>query len=340
MQRLLRLSFSLSGVAALALSNWALLPASAQDTGKADDLGVLEINLKDAIQFNWGFQGALQGAGTPNQAGIGGFLPLSVSDNSVFFVDAVANFNFSDRSYYSSIVDTTVAGTTISTSSRVGYRWLNRDRSWMYGINAGYDSRPMNTGYADTGISVEDGSAFYQQFALNIEIISNQWNLNAYGLIPFGDTDQELNWNYNGGALKTYGLDAGYMVTPSLQVSIGSYYQKGDYNNCKGEDEVDNFGIRARISFNIANGLVAGINASYDDSYDSRVTADIKYRFGSNGYGSPIKQKDWRLPTSIDSISATPSNRDIRVHDVRLPSSVYRLGCMEEITIPNPKVFS
>ena len=77
MQRSLHLSQSLSGVAALALSNGALLPAAAQEAGGAEDLGVMEINLKDAINFNWGFQGALQGAGTPNQAGIGGFLPLT-----------------------------------------------------------------------------------------------------------------------------------------------------------------------------------------------------------------------------------------------------------------------
>ena len=48
--------------------------------------------------------------------------------------------------YYSSIINTTVAGTTISTSSRLDYRWLNSDRSWMFGVNAGYDSRPMATG--------------------------------------------------------------------------------------------------------------------------------------------------------------------------------------------------
>ena len=340
MQRFLRLSLSLSGVVAFALSNADLLPAAAEDSVNADDLGMLEINLKDAVQFNWGFQGALQGAGTPNQSGIGGFLPLSVGDNSVFFVDAAANVNFADRSNFSSIVDTTVAGTTISTSSRLGYRWLNSDRSWMYGINAGYDSRPMNSGYADSGISVEDGSAFYQQLALNLEVISNQWSLNAYGLMPVGDTNQELNWNYNGGALQSYGLDAGYMVMPNLQISIGSYYQKGDYNNCKGEDEVDNVGIRARISFEIATGLVAGINASYDDSYDSRFTADFKYRFGSNSYDSSIRKKDLRLPTVLDAISSTPSNRDVRVHDVRLPATVFRLGCTQEINVPNPKVFS
>ena len=51
MQRSLRLSLSLSGVAALALSNGALLSVAAQDVGSADDLGVMEINLKDAVKL-------------------------------------------------------------------------------------------------------------------------------------------------------------------------------------------------------------------------------------------------------------------------------------------------
>ena len=117
--------------------------------GSAADLGVMEINLKDAVKFNWGFQGALQGAGTPNQAGIGGFLPIAVGENSLWFIDALANANFVDRDGESSIVNTDVAGTTISTSTRLGYRWLNGDRSWLYGVNAGYDSRPMNSGDVD-----------------------------------------------------------------------------------------------------------------------------------------------------------------------------------------------
>ncbi len=129
MQRSLRLSLSLSGVAALALSNAALLSAAAQEAGGADDLGVMEINLKDAVKFNWGFQGALQGAGTPNQAGIGGFSPLSVGENSVFFADVQANVNYADYYNYSSIVAIKVDGATISTSSWFGYRLLNGDRS-------------------------------------------------------------------------------------------------------------------------------------------------------------------------------------------------------------------
>ena len=69
----------------------AALPAMALEGGSADDLGVLSISLKDVVKLTFGFQGALQGAGTPNQAGIGGFLPLSVGDNSVFFFDALTN---------------------------------------------------------------------------------------------------------------------------------------------------------------------------------------------------------------------------------------------------------
>ena len=108
----------------------APLPLNAQD-GTAEDLGdVMSINLKDVVKPTIGFQGALQGAGTPNQAGIGGFLPLSVDENSVWFLDALVNAHFGDRDGYSSIINTDVAG-GFSTSTRLGYRWLNSDRSWM-----------------------------------------------------------------------------------------------------------------------------------------------------------------------------------------------------------------
>ena len=82
----------------------ASLPAIAQE-GSADDLGVMSISLKDVVKPNLGFQGALQGAGTPNQAGIGGFLPLSVGENSVWFLDVLANANFADYENNSSIIN-------------------------------------------------------------------------------------------------------------------------------------------------------------------------------------------------------------------------------------------
>ena len=148
MKRSISLTFSLGGATALALVTTPLLPATAQNTDSAEDLGgALTISLNDVVKPTFGFQGALQGASTPNQAGIGGFLPLSVGENGVWYLDALVNVSFSDRDGESSIINTDVDG-GISTSTRLGYRWLNEDRSWMYGLNAGYDSRTVE--FAET----------------------------------------------------------------------------------------------------------------------------------------------------------------------------------------------
>ena len=88
--------------------------------GSAEDLGVMSIRLKDVLKPQVGVQGQTQAAGTPNEAGIGGFMPLVVGENSVFFADVLANANFADWGNSSSIINTKVAGTTISTSSRLG----------------------------------------------------------------------------------------------------------------------------------------------------------------------------------------------------------------------------
>ncbi len=285
----------------------ASLPAIAQD-GSADDLGVMSISLKDVVKPTIGFQGALQGAGTPNQAGIGGFLPLSIGDNSVFFADVLANVNFADYGNDSSIINTTVAGTTISTSSRLGYRWLNSDRSWMYGLNAGYDSRPMNTGDADTGVNVSNKrSVFFQQVAVNAEAVSNSWNLNAYALVPVGEKEAQLNSVYQGGSLNTYGLDVGYFITPVVNASVGYYYQNGDLGTADGS------GVLGRLAYEISSGLTAGVNISYDEAFETRVSADIKVRFG--GSSTTAKRKAVQQLPVINALTSTPSNRDGKVHD-------------------------
>jgi hypothetical protein len=313
----IRLVLSLTGTAALALASIPLGAARAEDTkvaqapATAKDLGVMGVNLRDAVKFNYGFQGALQGAGTPNQAGLGAFIPLHVGSNGVAFVDVLVNANFSDYSGYSSIINTDVSGTTFSTSTRLGYRWLNSNRSWMFGVNAGYDSRPMATGGTDTGVAVTGSqTVFYQQLAAGLEAISNSWNFNAYALVPVGDTEQQLNSVYQGGALDTYGLDVGYSITPDLRASVGYYYQY------RSEEHVNGSGVRGRLAYNLTNGLTVGANLSYDQAFDTRVSADIKYRFGANGYGAPSirKQQPVVMPV-IQALSATPANRDVRVHD-------------------------
>ncbi len=312
----LRGAIAALGTAALSFS--ALPAARAKpievSQGSAEDLGVMSISLKDVVKPQVGVQAQTQAAGTPNQAGVGGFLPLVVGSNSVFFVDVLANVNFADFNNYSSIINTTVAGTTISTSSRLGYRWLNGDRSWMYGVNVGYDTRPMATGPSDTGVPVDASrTVFFQQAALNAEAVGEKLRFNAYGLIPTGDVDQQLNSVYKGGALTTVGVDAGYNVTPSLLASLGGYYQNGDIDD-DGNPEVNNVGILGRIAYGISRDVSIGANLSYDASFDTRISADISWRFNTNR--STGKEKP-QISTPIEALALTPSNRNIRVRDAQ-----------------------
>ena len=314
MQRSINLSLSFGGAAALILANTPHLSAAAQDADTAEELGgVMSISLQDVVKPNIGFQGALQGAGTPNQAGIGGFLPLSVGENSVWFLDALVNVNFADRDGESSIINTDVDG-GFSTSTRLGYRWLNGDRSWMVGLNAGYDTHTIKSGDADTSIPVFDKQTiFFNQVAVNAEAVSNSWTFNGYGLIPFGDVEQRLNSVYDAGALNTYGLDVGYFMTPQLHASAGYYYQHRD------QEDVDGSGVRGRLAYEISQGLTTGINISYDEAFDTRVSADLSVRFGgpNTTAAKKKKKKKWESPT-INALTASPKNRDVRVHDCLL----------------------
>ena len=106
--------------------------------GSAEALGVMSVSLDEVVKPQLGIQGLTQGAGTPNQAGLVSqlnwqsilfwFWCQAVPDsdrcwmfgrNSVLDLDALANVNFSDFSGYSSIINTEVAGTTISSSYTV-----------------------------------------------------------------------------------------------------------------------------------------------------------------------------------------------------------------------------
>ena len=167
----------------------------------------------------------------------------------------------------------------------------------------------MATGAADTGVHVSNSkTVFFQQVAAGLEAVSNTWNFNAYALVPVGTTNAVLNSVYQGGSLDTYGLDVGYAITPDLKATIGYYYQDGDLNTADGS------GVNGRLAYNISNGLTAGVNLSYDQAFDTRFSADLKYRFGSNGYGAPSNKKAWQTPV-MQALTDSVKHRDVRVHD-------------------------
>ena len=76
---------------------------------------------------------------------------------------------------------------------------------------------PMNTGGTDTGVIVTGTeSAFFQQVAVNVEAVSNNWNFDAYALLPVGDTEQPLNW-FTGAV---HSIPTGLMLVISSRLMI------------------------------------------------------------------------------------------------------------------------
>ena len=297
-----RLSAGLLATAALV----APLAATAQE-GSAEDLGVMSISLADVVKPTIGLQGSLQGAGTPNQAGIGVFWPFSVGENSVWFLDALVNANFADRKGLSSIVHTYVDGTTVSTSSRIGYRRLNSSKSSIYGVNAGFDSRQVKSGsvvdFANRySLSMNEKTPIFTQLAVEAELVTNAWHLKPYALMPIGDKEQKLNTLAYAGALSTYGINAGYNLNEKTNIEIGYYYQQGDI-------DVSNSGVKAKATYEVSPGMdIYGVT-SYDDAFDSRFSIGFSYSFSKPHNGSADSS------LILKALQSSPENRNIRIHD-------------------------
>ena len=270
----------------------------------ADDKSV-----QDAVNFDLRAIGQTQGAGTPNAIGAGAFIPLHTTSNAVTYVDIEAKANLDDRSGDSSIINTDVAGTTLSTSTRLGYRWINDVGSWMYGVYAGYDTRELKAGPVDTTVVVTDPkTVHFQQVAVGAEAVSNQWSIHAYALMPTGTTEKQLNSHYEGGALDTVGADVGYQINDKTKATLGYYHQNGDVGEASGS------GISAGLSYDINDNLTAGIKVSHDDAFETRVMATINWSFG-NLNKADEEEKQSTTNMVMNALTDSPEQRDVRVHD-------------------------
>ena len=287
-------------------------PISAQD-----------ISVEDAVNFDLRAIGQTQGAGVPNAVGLGAFVPLHKTSNAVTYVDVEVKGNVADRSGDSSIINTDVAGTTLSTSTRLGYRRLN-ESGQIYGVYAGYDTRELKAGPVDTAEVVTDPRTVdFQQAALGAEFVSNQWRFDVYALIPTGDTEQQLNSHYQGGALETYGADVGYQINDKTKVTVGYYHQNGDVGEASGS------GASAGLNYEITNNLTAGLKVSYDDAFETRVMATINWSFADLFKGDEA-EKETTTNMVMNALSASPEQRDVRVHDNWLTKYLLQLyeACM------------
>ena len=115
----------------LGLACWLAL-ASLAGSGGALAKPVAQV---PRVQTSGGLVFQSQGGSTPNTVTGYLFAPLSQGpQGDVLFVDVAANMNLGGALNQDSDVSAGV-------STRLGYRWLSGDQHWLYGFNAGVDTR-------------------------------------------------------------------------------------------------------------------------------------------------------------------------------------------------------
>ena len=117
------------------------------------------------VQPNFNLQVESEGSGTPSAFSAGLFFPISEGrKGQLFFLDSSVNLS----------IGSDVDSTALGTSTRIGYRWLNAKKNWLFGINAGIDSTPA-------------WGSRLQQTGFGFELLGSSFEWRANGTIPWGE---------------------------------------------------------------------------------------------------------------------------------------------------------
>ena len=266
---------SLLSAAATASLLLAQAPVLAESS--ADDIGVINVSLKD-IKPRFGFKGRRKVLARRIKPVLAGSY-RSRSTTTAFG----SSMHWQTSTSRTSTPPTAALGTvldafTIGTLNYLGYRWLNGiDRSWMFGINAGYDSRPVKSGGDERIQGLRPANAVLSAASGFSEAIHKKWDFNAYALIPIGEygLGGDNVANLNSGwriTLTTFGLKLAYAISDQWKLGAGYYYELDE----KSDLITQNHRWLRRASsldFKINNQLEAGVLYSYDDYFKSRVVA-------------------------------------------------------------------
>ena len=224
------------------------------------------------VEASGGIRFQSQGAGTANTVSGYLFAPLSQSANgSLYFLDFSANLNIGGVAPQANTVNAGV-------STRLGYRWLDPQQSWMFGVNAGVDTRPAYSQYAF-------------QAGVGAEALSRALEFRLNGYIPFANTNDlySTGWTnaaltgdrlildgYNQYVVAVGGVDfeAGVPLKTwkngSLWAYAAYYYLNGDYL-------AGSSGVRGRAEVRVGSQLAVGATVSYDNLFNTQATGYIRY---------------------------------------------------------------
>ena len=275
--------------------------------------------------FQWGIQGGLQDAGMTNRIGAGFFYPFSIQRDNLWFLDSRFDLNLGDYNVdpeylSSSINDVQVQGISISTSTRLGYRWMDHDSKRGFGISAGYDSRPLIAGYPmnefikqKTATLGGPQTQFFQQIGLSAVTAGEKSKVSAYGLFPIGQYGigskkvAAIYGAYGASPLMTTGVDIEYEVLPSIKILTGFYYQSNESEPPLYIDPVSGFGFKARLSGDINDTSSLYAKVTRDLNFKTRYSAGFITRFGNN-----VNKKNTNSLANF--INSSPDYRYVRVN--------------------------
>jgi len=281
---------------------------------KQDLLGVptAEINVPK-IRTNGGLRFQSEGGGTPNT--LSGYIlaPLHQSEKgNILFIDGFANWNFGGE----------LSDSSFGASTRLGYRWLNNDRSWIFGANAGADTTPYQGDYN-------------WQAGVGLEALNKNVEIRVNGYIPLSNSNQEVGRGFSGAYLNNNNL---YLTNAyqdwitsfgGLDLEVGTpvarwgqgglwLYAGYYYMDATVSDGPDSSGFSARAEARIANNFAVGATYSYDDIFQSKATGYIRY-------GTQPQTRDTAAEIShaeIDLLAqrGLPVEReiDVRISEVRI----------------------
>lgn len=271
------------------------------------------------VKTNGGLIFQSQGGGSPNLFSGYLFAPLAQSKNgSIFFLDLAANLNLGGPLNQQNNVN-------VGGSSRLGYRWVSGDKRWLYGVNAGIDTRQAYSEY-----SVQAG--------IGAEALNRQFEFRANGYIPFANEADKYATGWTNAALVNNqlildgfnqyvvslagvnletGIPVGRWGKDSLWVYGAYYYLGGNYIT-------GSSGVRGRAELRVGPKLSVGATLSYDNIFALQATGYLRY--GSKPIANNLTNTINDAERDLMAIRGLPVQRetDIRMVNAQqnLPNSI------------------
>jgi len=232
----------------------------------------LAVPAPPAIQASGGLQFQSQGGGTPNVFSGYLFAPLGQGPHGeVLFLDVIAGLNLGGA-----LVQQTNPSAAVST--RLGYRFLSNDHRWIYGLNAGIDTRQAYSQYAfQVGAGAE---ALHRDVELRANAFipfSNKSELYATGWTNASLINNQLildGWNRYIVSLGGINLEVGIPLArwgkESLWLYGAYYYLDGNYVSASS-------GVRGRAELRVGHQLSVGGSLAYDNLFQWQASGYLRY---------------------------------------------------------------